>query len=108
MMVSIEIFKECFLSWLNIFYQSPQLLYFYIVDCKPGLWGSWSECSVTCGLSIKERSRTVVEEPKGEGAKCTGELKLKETTDCPDKGACPGKMTIELKRESRILKHLYA
>ena len=77
----------------SVFYESPQSLYFNIVDCKPGLWGSWSECSATCGVSIRERLRTVDEEPKGEGEKCTGE-QLKETTDCPDKGVCPGKITV--------------
>ena len=76
---------------LRIFHKSSYIL--KIVDCKPGGWGAWTECSATCGNSTTTRIRPVEEQPKGEGAKCNGDLKLKDTKDCPSKEECPGEIT---------------
>ncbi|KAL9952094.1 hypothetical protein ACROYT_G039301 [Oculina patagonica] len=50
-------------------------------------FGDWSECSVTCGRGIKERSRTCTNPPPAHGGKdCVGNNKEKQecnTVHCP-------------------------
>jgi len=55
------------------------------VDCKWGNWGSWDDCSKTCGGGKKSRERSIATKADG-GAQCTGETKEKEeckTDACP-------------------------
>lgn len=40
------------------------------VDCKVSEWGSWSQCSATCGSSFQERFRTITTKPLYGGGEC--------------------------------------
>jgi len=44
------------------------------VDCELGLWGSWGECSATCGGGQKSRTREVAVQPRSGGKGCNGSL----------------------------------
>ena len=62
------------------------------VDCQVGDYGSWSECSATCGLGTKTKQRNVTVQPAFCGQECPA---LFETESC-SKEDCPG-------RDSRFL-----
>eukprot|EP00668_Euglena_longa_P046620 GGOE01062305.1.p1 GENE.GGOE01062305.1~~GGOE01062305.1.p1 ORF type:complete len:1119 (-),score=158.01 GGOE01062305.1:319-3219(-) len=40
------------------------------VDCALGPWGSWAQCSASCGLGRRNRQRLVTTPPQGSGAAC--------------------------------------
>ena len=44
-------------------------------DCKLSAWSSWSTCSQNCGVGIQHKTRSVLQEPNSDGAKC-GDLEL--------------------------------
>jgi len=50
------------------------------IDCKLSPWTPWGACSTTCETGQKDRSRTVLVEPKNGGKTCTGGLH--ETLGC--------------------------
>ena len=51
-------------------------------------WSSWTECSVTCGIGEKTRTRTCTNpEPAYGGDECTGDDT--KTRSC-DAGSCSG------------------
>lgn len=55
-------------------------------DCEVGEWGSWGDCSLTCGgVGTMTRSRSVTKEASNGGASCGN---LAEESDC-NEGACP-------------------
>ena len=62
-----------------------------LVSTVDGGWsdfGDWSECSVTCGSGVQERSRTCTNPPPAYGgAGCSGNAK--ETKEC-EAGECKG------------------
>jgi len=55
-------------------------------DCKLSTWSDWSVCPHSCGGSIHERSRTIVQYAAGAGELCEGTLK--EMGPCNTK-PCP-------------------
>ena len=57
------------------------------IDCQVGDYGSWSECSATCGLGTKTKQRNVTVQPAFCGQDCPA---LFETESC-SKEDCPGK-----------------
>ena len=59
---------------------------------KPGSWGNWSECSVTCGGGYQRRRRaTCTDPPAGIFHGLNPEFTLSEKTGCA-KNPCPGKL----------------
>eukprot|EP01012_Entosiphon_sulcatum_P049575 TRINITY_DN6820_c0_g1_i6.p1 TRINITY_DN6820_c0_g1~~TRINITY_DN6820_c0_g1_i6.p1 ORF type:complete len:7637 (+),score=112.47 TRINITY_DN6820_c0_g1_i6:5459-28369(+) len=55
------------------------------VDCVVSSWGSWTDCSKSCGGGERRHSRTVVEAPANGGKECPA---LEEVQPCND-FACP-------------------
>ncbi|XP_076810051.1 spondin-1-like isoform X5 [Clavelina lepadiformis] len=55
------------------------------VHCEVGQWSNWSDCSTSCGLGSRHRTRLVIKENKYDGNECPS---LKETADC-NTGECP-------------------
>ena len=52
-------------------------------------WGSWSDCTTSCGPGFKSRSRLcIAPEPSGGGDSCVGE---DSGTEICEEAACPGK-----------------
>jgi len=51
------------------------------VNCQVGEWGSWGECSVTCGPGQQERSRTVETPAENGGLPCSAELEESQGCD---------------------------
>jgi len=61
------------------------------VDCKVGLWTSWTSCSATCGEGNKERTREKIAEAENNGTQCVSSrnfIPLKQTHRC-NNGFCP-------------------
>uniref|UniRef100_A0A7S4GQJ7 Spondin-like TSP1 domain-containing protein n=1 Tax=Oxyrrhis marina TaxID=2969 RepID=A0A7S4GQJ7_OXYMA len=58
------------------------------VDCRWQHWGTWSDCSVTCGGGQKYRHREIAVEPKNGGNPCA-ESDSMEIGPCRQM-ACPG------------------
>lgn len=53
---------------------------FVVVNGEWSDFGEWSECSVTCGGGIKERTRTCTNPPPAyNGLHCVGDNKEEET-----------------------------
>merc|ERR1711920_4294 len=55
-------------------------------QCSWQEWGSWSECSVTCGKGEQKRARSKLEEHNG-GRPCAGHAV--ETAACRPQAQCP-------------------
>jgi len=53
------------------------------VDCKVSDWSQWSTCDKPCDGGVKTRTRTITQQPQGNGAKCPA---LKETQACNTQG----------------------
>ena len=56
------------------------------VDCVMGEWGSWSECSETCGSGTQDRTRTIVTQAANDGTACPSNLTQTQTCNtqpCP-------------------------
>lgn len=59
-----------------------------LVDGGWSLWGSYTSCSVTCGVGIQKRERTCTEPlPQYGGTDCVG--LSSETQNCTE-SECPG------------------
>ena len=53
-------------------------------------WGSWGECSSSCGEGIKSRRRScTAPSPMGSGKDCVGDATSNQACT---KSACPGKL----------------
>ena len=63
------------------------LLSHVAVDCAWEKFSEWTDCSATCGCSIKTRSRTEAIQASNGGAPCTGVAR--ETQHCQTQ-ECPG------------------
>ena len=61
------------------------------VDCSWDNWSAWSQCSLTCEVGIKTRSRNISIEASNGGKACSGERQM--TVSC-NEGACPGKRNL--------------
>ena len=64
-----------------------------MIDCKWSEYGSWSECSRTCGTATRERQRTILQHSSNGGKDCSGQEK--QTEDCKLPECC--KFTIIVK-----------
>jgi len=56
-------------------------------DCKVSHWGSWSACSLSCGIGETERTRKIVKHPKSRGKPCPPLREVKwcgSARDCND------------------------
>ena len=49
------------------------------VDCVVSEWGAWGKCSAKCDGGLQARARSVLTQPKGNGAACPD---LNEARDC--------------------------
>ena len=58
---------------------------FYVAPKGWTEWGAWSECSATCGTSVKERTRQC-----NGNKKCKGPKTSEEVCVVPECGAPPG------------------
>ena len=75
----------------NMFLRTPLLNTFYIDD---GGWSNWSDgdCSKTCGVGTKQRTRICNNPaPSNNGKQCPG--LSKDSVNC-NEGRCPGKYTL--------------
>ena len=68
--------------------------FFYLLEV-PGVdggwaeWGSWTDCTASCGEGSKSRTRTcTAPTPSGSGADCVGNS---TSTEACEEAACPGK-----------------
>ena len=57
------------------------------VDYEPGSWGSWSECSQTCGSGIQTRSWRILRSALNGGEDCQGGTQ--EMRSCTLQRSCP-------------------
>lgn len=57
------------------------------VDCKVSDWGEYGKCSEVCGGGVQSRTRTVLQEKIGKGAKCPSQMT--ETRKCNENIKCP-------------------
>ena len=55
------------------------------VDCQVSAWNVWEACSVTCGVGVRQRTRTITAEAVGSGRACPD---LLERTTCRER-QCP-------------------
>jgi hypothetical protein len=55
------------------------------VDCEVSLWSNWTECSVSCGAGIRQKTRAVLSTEANGGQVCPV---LKQQQQC-DAGPCP-------------------
>jgi hypothetical protein len=55
-------------------------------DCVPFEWGSWTTCTVSCGIGSTSRARKIKTDAKFGGKSCDGLLAEDEACD---KGPCP-------------------
>ncbi|KAI8778137.1 thrombospondin type-1 domain-containing protein 7A, partial [Biomphalaria glabrata] len=53
-------------------------------DCLLSAWSDWTPCSVTCGLGVTLRKRTVLQNPMGNGRKCPE--KNEQSKSCYSRG----------------------
>ena len=61
--------------------------FIFLVDGRWSKWGSWSQCSKTCGQGTKMKSRRCNNPPqKGNGLKCQGVSR--KTKKCIEKQTC--------------------
>ena len=60
----------------------------YLVDCKWSEFGSWSDCSVTCGEGTKSATRKILHIALNGGRDCEGDST--RVNPC-NLGECPGK-----------------
>ena len=61
------------------------------VDGNWSAWGSWGDCSVTCGGGTQRRSRSCTNPPMAHGGKpCTGQSTMIQ--DCNMHVMCPGNL----------------
>ena len=68
-------------------------MFIKIVDCRWGNYGTWSECTKTCGGGTRFTTRTIEKEAEHGGLPCGGgEVR---TVAC-NKDNCPGKQLIKL------------
>ena len=57
------------------------------VDCRWGMWETWSPCTKTCG-GIRTSKREVNQEAQNGGTECVGEKTKEEDCNAP---GCPRK-----------------
>ena len=58
-----------------------------LVDCRWGNWGTWTECTKTCGGGTRQGVRKIEAEAKNGGVPCTGSTI--RTATCNTQ-SCPG------------------
>ena len=63
------------------------ILFVLSVDCRWGAWGTWTECTKTCGGGTRQGVRKIEREAKNGGVPCTGSTK--RTVACNTQ-SCPG------------------
>ena len=59
------------------------------INCKWSPFGEWTMCTATCGVGLKQRSRTVLQQAINDGRECVGcrvEIEICNVQDCPLKG----------------------
>ena len=62
-----------------------------VVDCElSNTWSDWGDCSVLCGLGVKERRRHIIRHPQNGGKVC-------QATDTIQRAVCEG-ITCKLPR----------
>ena len=61
---------------------------FIAVDCVWGDWGSWNQCSGTCGDGTQSRSRDKTQEAMNGGTECVGSPSDEQA--CSNAISCPG------------------
>ncbi|XP_067931154.1 somatomedin-B and thrombospondin type-1 domain-containing protein-like [Watersipora subatra] len=66
-----------------------------VVDCEMSDWTEYSDCSSSCGIGTKSRSRTVLVEPRFGGTTCPPNLR--ETTICT--GTSCNETEVELEQD---------
>jgi len=57
------------------------------INCDYGSWGSWTTCSVSCGMGMSQRSRDKLHSAAYGGEECSGQAL--ETKDCIPIPYCP-------------------
>ncbi|CAD7972758.1 unnamed protein product [Amoebophrya sp. A120] len=72
-------------------------------DCKLSHWTEWGECSSTCGKGQHTRTRTVVQQPIGDGEQCpdsaTEKSAYEETGECENTIECVPKVDCALEEK---------
>ncbi|XP_066270066.1 macrophage mannose receptor 1-like [Branchiostoma lanceolatum] len=80
---SSQLLVLAFLHWPKV------LRHIVAVDGGWSDWGTWSGCSVTCGVGTQTRNRTCTNPaPANGGTDCTGDAR--ENRDCETGVPCPG------------------
>jgi len=79
------LYHHSFMSCVRVF------VTYQVVDCQlSDSWSEWGECSVLCGLGIKERHRRVFRHAQNGGKPC-------QVTDTVQRAVCEG-VTCKLPR----------